>query len=356
MRALRATLLALGALLLLAAPASAAPAVTPTTATIEDIPITFTANGTAGGDSIWATFRPADSACATTFAADIGGHPGTGIIFGGQNGASATATRDAGAYLVCSYLGDSFADMSPSQSATLSVTVRENAATVGISAPATVPANEQVKITLTGTTEQARRLYASIVPGEGDCPASAGQDNTPDFADESISAGNFSVEALPRVPMRGKYRICAWVQETADDPAGEAKATKPLDVSLAVPVIGSFMASPRTFDRTDGTQLRYGLENVAGRVTFTVGVPTAGRRVGSSCRKPTKALRKRKRCTRYRRISGSFSQVGRVGTNLLRWRGRVGSRTLKRGDYRLYAKPRNSAGTGREKMTSFRIK
>ena len=55
--------------------------------------------------------------------------------------------------------------------------------------------------------------------------------------------------------------------------------------------------------------------------------------------KPTRANRRRRHCTRYVAIRGSFTHRGRAGANSLRFTGRVSGRKLRLGRHRLVATP-----------------
>jgi hypothetical protein len=93
-----------------------------------------------------------------------------------------------------------------------------------------------------------------------------------------------------------------------------------------------------------GAKVTYTLSK-AGTVTFTVLKKTTGRRVGTTCRRPTKKNRKRKHCPLYVRVTGSFTHAGKQGANSFRFSGRLKGRKLAPGSYRLAAKPAGSKVT-----------
>jgi alpha-tubulin suppressor-like RCC1 family protein len=82
-----------------------------------------------------------------------------------------------------------------------------------------------------------------------------------------------------------------------------------------------------------GTTLTYSVSEAA-RVVFVVQRTRPGRRVGSRCRKPTRANQKRRRCKRYV-LFGAFAQNAAAGRNTKRWSGRVGRKSLSAGPYRV---------------------
>jgi hypothetical protein len=91
------------------------------------------------------------------------------------------------------------------------------------------------------------------------------------------------------------------------------------------------------------TTFRYSLSERA-RVTITIDRALPGRRVGRSCRKPTRSNRTRRRCTRYVR-AGTLTRrnkgPGRVSTA---FSGRIGRRKLALGSYRATVGATDAAG------------
>jgi hypothetical protein len=94
---------------------------------------------------------------------------------------------------------------------------------------------------------------------------------------------------------------------------------------------------------TIGTKVKYSLSEPS-TVTFTVERAAAGRKVGRSCRKPTRANASRKRCVRYVALNGSFAHAGTTGANSFRFTGRLANRKLARASYRLVAVAADAAG------------
>jgi hypothetical protein len=72
-------------------------------------------------------------------------------------------------------------------------------------------------------------------------------------------------------------------------------------------------------------------------VRFSVERGLAGRLVGRRCRKPTRANRRRKRCTLWRARRGGFDRGGSAGADSFRFSGRLNGRSLRPGRYRLVA-------------------
>jgi hypothetical protein len=83
-----------------------------------------------------------------------------------------------------------------------------------------------------------------------------------------------------------------------------------------------------------GTTVTYSL-SLAGPVDFTVEQLTTGRRVGKRCVKQTPANKGKKKCDLAKPLKGGFSDVGAAGQNRFKFTGRLGSKALKPGRYRL---------------------
>jgi hypothetical protein len=101
---------------------------------------------------------------------------------------------------------------------------------------------------------------------------------------------------------------------------------------------GAFRAanSGSSITTRGGSRVGYTV-SAAAAVNFGVEQARAGRRVGGSCVRPTRANRRRQRCTRYVVLSGSFTHQGSAGANTLRFSGRLRGRKLPAGRYRLRA-------------------
>ena len=83
-----------------------------------------------------------------------------------------------------------------------------------------------------------------------------------------------------------------------------------------------------------GTKVSFRLSEAA-KVRFTVERKATGRRSGRRCVAPKRSNRKKKRCTRYVAVKGSFTVNGTAGKNSFTFRGRLNRKTLKAGSYLL---------------------
>lgn len=82
-----------------------------------------------------------------------------------------------------------------------------------------------------------------------------------------------------------------------------------------------------------GTTLRFTL-NTTSALRVRIEKRTTGRRVGKTCRKATKKLRRRKPCVRYVRVGTLKRASVKRGARRLAFSGRIGKRALKPGRYR----------------------
>ena len=140
-------------------------------------------------------------------------------------------------------------------------------------------------------------------------------------------------------------------------PAAVATATvdtPPAISSLSVTNKRFAVASARAKRVKRGTKFRYRLSEAA-RVTFTIGGKTVGRRVGKSCRKLTRANRKRRKCIRYPTV-GAFGKNVKGGLNRTAFSGRVRGRKLAQGSYKVTVVAIDSAGArSRPRSTTFKV-
>jgi hypothetical protein len=103
-----------------------------------------------------------------------------------------------------------------------------------------------------------------------------------------------------------------------------------------------------------GTTLKLSLSEPA-QVRFVIRQKARGRKVGDRCVKPTRANRKRKRCTRLIG-KGRFTRAAPAGRSKVKWSGRIRRRALKRGRYALRGTPTDAAGNrGATRSLSIRI-
>ncbi|HYI35687.1 MAG TPA: hypothetical protein VEX39_03730 [Thermoleophilaceae bacterium] len=104
-----------------------------------------------------------------------------------------------------------------------------------------------------------------------------------------------------------------------------------------------------------GTKVSFRLTEAAS-VRFTVQRKTSGRRVRSKCRAKTRKNAKRRKCTRWKNVRGSFTVPAKAGKTSFTFRGRIGGRKLRTGSYRLSATAKDPArNASLPKRKGFRI-
>jgi hypothetical protein len=122
-------------------------------------------------------------------------------------------------------------------------------------------------------------------------------------------------------------------------PSNTVDKTKPtldgLSFSTTVFAAAKSGASTSAKKKTPvGTKVSFTLSE-ASSVRFTVQRKTKGRKVGKKCKAGTHANRKKKPCTLWKNVKGSFIVAGKAGKNTFKFRGRVGGKKLRTGSYRL---------------------
>jgi hypothetical protein len=149
---------------------------------------------------------------------------------------------------------------------------------------------------------------------------------------------------------------------------GPTPAPTPTETPLAgdttKPLLSALKVSPTRFRAAGsgpsvatrvGGKVSYKLSEPA-TVGFTVERALSGRRAGGHCVKPKRSNRRAKPCTRHQALSGGFTHRGKAGPNRFTFNGRLRSRKLSAGRYRLRAVATDVAGNkSSPKLSSFRI-
>ena len=120
----------------------------------------------------------------------------------------------------------------------------------------------------------------------------------------------------------------------------------------------SFRPVTKTHRTHRGTAISY-TDSQAAKTTFTVDRRLPGVRKGRRCVAPPKRVTSGshpKRCTRYRRLRGSFAHHDSAGKTRLRWTGALRGKPLAPGGYRLDARPVLGTTAGPVVRRAFMIK
>ena len=91
-----------------------------------------------------------------------------------------------------------------------------------------------------------------------------------------------------------------------------------------------------------GSVLTYSLSEPS-TVTVVIAQPLPGRKVGKSCKAPTRSNRRRRRCTRYVTV-GTLTRRSLQGPNRVSFTGRIGRRALAPSSYRATLTAKDAAG------------
>lgn len=125
--------------------------------------------------------------------------------------------------------------------------------------------------------------------------------------------------------------------------------TPPLDTTA--PSISGASIKPKRFKAFMSATVRFTLSEAAA-LRLVVSKAAAGRRVKGRCRKPTRANRLKRRCTRWV-VRKTLTQAGMQGANAVKLPGNG----LKRGKHRLVVTATDAAGNRSAKVTlRFRIR
>jgi hypothetical protein len=113
--------------------------------------------------------------------------------------------------------------------------------------------------------------------------------------------------------------------------------------------------TPRTALAPRGSAFRFRLSEAA-TVKIAIQRALPGRRVGKSCRRATRKLRKRRKCTRYVARGTLTRRNLKAGSRRVSFSGRIGRSALKVGGYRATVSATDAAkNRSRTRRTSFRV-
>jgi hypothetical protein len=210
---------------------------------------------------------------------------------------------------------------------------------------------EEGKSTIAGSDNQVGPALF-VEPVLGDFHQAAGSPSID--AGVADLVGPLDLDGNPRVlggaPDIGAYELVP--PPTPGAPAAAAGSIRSLRLSptaFRAARSGGAIASAGKRRRPVGSRVSYSLSAPA-KVAFSVERKTVGRRAGKRCAKATKANRRKKRCVRFVRIKGSFSDDGEAGLKRFKLSGRLRGKALRPDAYRLVGK----AG-GAARRASFRI-
>ncbi len=195
-----------------------------------------------------------------------------------------------------------------------------------------------------GPNQMAPPLFVNAATGDyREAPGSPTID-----AGSTDQIGAFDLEGNPRnqgaAPDIGAFELApapAQVTVTAID----SLSLKP-KVFRAVNTGGAIVSHTRKSNVPVGTTVSFALSS-AGTVNFSVERAAKGRKVGKKCAKQTRSNSDHKRCALFRKLKGGFTVNGAAGENRFEFSGRINSKALKPGSYRLVGQADDSIKAAR---------
>ena len=197
-----------------------------------------------------------------------------------------------------------------------------------------------------------------------------------DSGDDEFADSTRALDGLPRVvdgngdgaavTDRGAYEAPAPSPAQPTDPGqpGDPGGAGPAP-DLIAPVLSGLAATNKRFaagsrptaisSARKGTAFRFSLSEPA-TVTIAIQRLLPGRKVGGRCRKPSQALRNRKRCTRAQTKGTLTRRTLPAGPASVAFTGRIAARRLSPGSYRAVVVARDAAGNAsRPAAVAFKI-
>lgn len=196
----------------------------------EEVGWIVTATGAAAPDMrAFATVKPAGGAgCGATYNTDAGGQ--NVFTFQEAEGAfsvgGTATTREPGRYLVCGWVQESTNSTAATATASLEVRVRSARARLRIKGPKRIRRGRTRRFRLAGSAELSRFVFATVKRGRR-CGRTRSTDSGRIIPLFAMVQGRFSERAAPSqfaIAERGRYVICAWVNESHADLQPEARA------------------------------------------------------------------------------------------------------------------------------------
>jgi hypothetical protein len=191
------------------------------------IPRVFTVSGTASvSEHLYVKHRAAGGApCAPTAFTDSGTWVDASFYGLPVNGAFSLQRiltwRAPGTWMFCFWLASDEAAVPTQPPMTQLITVRSPAGAISASVSPNPPrAGDPAKITVAGSSEAPRQVFAKIRPADG---GSCGPSFDSDPGGAMISGwsvdGAFSIKANLDDPIIGDYLVCMWLAGSSDDAA-----------------------------------------------------------------------------------------------------------------------------------------
>jgi hypothetical protein len=208
------------------------------------IPRVFTVSGASAGPTyLFVKHRATGGApCAPTPYADPGSS-WTGFYALAVNGAFSfpkVITWDAsGSWTFCFWLGPDERTISTPVAQTVLFRLPTGSMAASV-APLLIRPNQRARVTVTGTSEAARDLYAKVRRVDtGPCATSYDLDPGQSVISGENVNGTFMGDAITVQPTPGQYLVCAWLTGSSYDPTPIAIQSTTFNVVAKPPVLSS---------------------------------------------------------------------------------------------------------------------
>lgn len=169
--------------------------------------------------------------------------------------------QNAGSYLLCGWLEDNGPNgRQVVAHISTTISVRRPKLSLSIAAPASVQPNTTFQVTTTAQAEASRDVYVRVVPDTGrGCPAnaSAAADSDVTTIEDgwNVTGGPLNDTQNVSISDLGKYLACGYFQYNTTDSPPEATAVAPLEV--ATPQTSSVPSGPTRACRSARSQVRH---------------------------------------------------------------------------------------------------
>lgn len=145
----------------------------------------------------------------------------------------------AGSWMFCFWLTSDERTPATPVSQTVSFRLPTGSMTASV-APTLIRPNQRLRVTVSGTSEAARNLYAKVRrAGTGPCATSFDLDIGRSLISGESVNGAFTGDAITFQPTPGQYMVCAWLAGPPSDATPIAIQTTSFTVTAKRPVVAS---------------------------------------------------------------------------------------------------------------------
>lgn len=201
-----------------------------------DLPRVLTVSGTVGAaQRIYVAYRATGGApCAPSYDTDTGRG-----LFSGENANGAFSFKttytfpSSGTFMFCIWIASSSgAAVTP---ITQTITLRAPTGTITATfSPVTPRPGKNFTVTVTGSSEAPKRVYAAVQSAATACAPTFESDTGTSLIDGQSVNGAFSVQATTSLPIAGQFVVCLWLADGSQDVSPIA-GPQPQPISIVAP-------------------------------------------------------------------------------------------------------------------------